>query len=632
MKSSYIYLTVFLLSVCGYSQCIQNGGFENGISGYTFSRNIPIMNGPDINDCSVDTGDFIAPIPAINPILNQFYQQDATLVDIGNDPFLYSYGISVPRVSTGTRAIKLNKTSGGDDIVTMSKTVQSGNTNFINFDFSLIASEHPDEPGKQPFFSARLYDQNNNIVNINEICLKPDSNNPLFSVYTTQDNYGDDYYINYTGWQCAKLYFPDEFINTPLRLEFIIADCTEYGHFATVYIDNITCENTCNSSFLGNLKLNPLNYNCPKDPFSVCGTYAAPQNATLTSMSLKIIENGTVVTTLNNPQILNGSFCFVINPAILGNSGNYELYVSAVFTMSNGSNYTLFDSSSVAGSDINFGINTEDAVVNGSILSWSDISYGYIIEFVADGNCCPDNPAPTVTTSYNTTLSNNYFDLASISELFNYNCFRWRIKALDCGDFSSWCCLAYDGSAYSNLLEDQCYPEGLEPCLPNYHAVITETGNSFEQREQWITAVNTIQNGADVTYKAGNYVELQPGFNTLTGAIFIAQIENCVIQQEITSATATALKSKYEGNLLENNLASKNHSNFTVYPNPTNSTITVKFEDSVSQFSIYDVTGKQLISIANTTENEVVIDLSNLANGIYFLTADGTPIQKVIKN
>jgi hypothetical protein len=50
----------------------------------------------------------------------------------------------------------------------------------------------------------------------------------------------------------------------------------------------------------------------------------------------------------------------------------------------------------------------------------------------------------------------------------------------------------------------------------------------------------------------------------------------------------------------------------TIYPNPANSTITIKGLNGVAQ--VFDVNGKKVMNITNTTVN-----VSSLANGTYFI-------------
>ncbi len=65
-------------------------------------------------------------------------------------------------------------------------------------------------------------------------------------------------------------------------------------------------------------------------------------------------------------------------------------------------------------------------------------------------------------------------------------------------------------------------------------------------------------------------------------------------------------------------------SNFTVFPNPANDFISIKMtstDQSSGKFSISDVLGKTLLTLEVANQNEV--DISALANGVYFVRAEG---------
>ena len=79
--------------------------------------------------------------------------------------------------------------------------------------------------------------------------------------------------------------------------------------------------------------------------------------------------------------------------------------------------------------------------------------------------------------------------------------------------------------------------------------------------------------------------------------------------------------------------------NYLVYPNPTTGKITIRNEESgmSSEIGIYDMAGKKLLSHTPLTSHSsplIEIDISHLANGMYFLkvqTNNGTVMKKVVK-
>ncbi|MEL6810012.1 MAG: T9SS type A sorting domain-containing protein [Bacteroidota bacterium] len=67
-----------------------------------------------------------------------------------------------------------------------------------------------------------------------------------------------------------------------------------------------------------------------------------------------------------------------------------------------------------------------------------------------------------------------------------------------------------------------------------------------------------------------------------------------------------------------------------VYPNPVSEKLTIQVSDAVvPRVEVYSLMGEKLVSTS-----EMVLDLSNMANGIYFVTVTtdrGTLVQKIVK-
>ncbi|HKO41125.1 MAG TPA: T9SS type A sorting domain-containing protein, partial [Nitrososphaeraceae archaeon] len=71
----------------------------------------------------------------------------------------------------------------------------------------------------------------------------------------------------------------------------------------------------------------------------------------------------------------------------------------------------------------------------------------------------------------------------------------------------------------------------------------------------------------------------------------------------------------------------------SIYPNPTNSVINIKCENSIKSIELYDVQGRILVTKMVSDNNEV-LDISNKSNGIYFLkitSENGIKVEKIIK-
>lgn len=616
-----------------------NGDFEQGLAGYTFTRRS--NTGFDILNCEITTRN--APFfNAFIPSINNFNTEGATLVtQPGFDPSLLPFNIQVPMIHSGNSSIKLNRSTGGTDITTMTSTIRPS-TNEIGFYYSLIVENpHPDIPADQPFFTVRIY-RDNQIVNTNNICLTADVSNPLFFPNVPAPTKPS---ILYTDWLCDRIKIPDEMVGLDLILEFVIADCGQGGHFGTVYIDDI-CD-TCERPGFGSIQIDNKGFNCPTTPFNVCGLITMPveNNGNPTSVTLNVVEESTgqIVNTYTNVIITNPTaslferrFCFTVDPSIYPN-GEYTFVAIANF-----GSHEVSDFGATNSIDLSFNSNAavlDSFVVRGDLF-WTDSEESYDLEFLVDSVCCPNSTViDPIPAYYATTVTENHINLYSVAAKLNYECFRWRIKT-SCG-WSEWCCLTtyfgYDfpSNAYwGNAYEPACYDGSINLCEPFLYEADPVAANSsqFEQREQYITAVNIINNNANVMYQAGNYVELLPNFNALNSSVFTAQIEECVPQTVFTKSSDRT-KDDTENTIYLVKQSAQPNNGFNVYPNPTEGMLSVRSDIKINLFTITDMTGKEIKRISNNqTSGEIRINISEFPSGIYLLSADGQVIQKIIKN
>ena len=347
-------------------QCV-NGDFENSTAGYSFWSDAhpqPASGTAFFLSCATPTAPtaFNVVTPATNDL-----NAAVTLIDDTSpsyqqyDPTLAGLGVNIPTLfaSGGNKCIKLNNEQGygSSDITTVSRYFPNINQATIDFNFSLIMDNKPAHGQPiQPFFRVRVLDQFNNVVD--EICIIANPDNCLFNVIYVSSKRR----VLYTDWICARLNV-GEILNQPGTIEFTISDCQPSAHFGTVYIDNI-CGSICASPKLGALNTNATNINCPdiigNTPIQVCGTYSPPYNATLSSMTLNITQNGTVIGTVNTPtQLTANTFCFTILPSMFGASptGNFEFQIAANFTVNCPAGtfiYTISDNSANVGPDVTF--------------------------------------------------------------------------------------------------------------------------------------------------------------------------------------------------------------------------------------------------------------------------------------
>ncbi|MXN89985.1 T9SS type A sorting domain-containing protein [Flavobacterium sp. Sd200] len=368
-----------------------NGGFENGITDEYLFRFRDVGLNLDFDcDITLETLNLNPFIPnSIIPI-NDFNNQITLVnndisVNDGEDPILSGYpNLNISRVHTGTNAIKLNNNIGGYGVTRMTKRFPV-NSDFITFSYSLILqnpnpSNHT--PIDQPHFMVRLYDAQHEIVS--DLCIVADvSDTETFDSVV----YGN-LPLLYTGWQCGRLFTDGMENGEEATLEFIITDCGQGGHYGTVYIDDICVSESCRSVFpMVHLDVNPNVPNCPDFPIQVCGIFQLPINndnppveGTLTTMTLNILQEGSVVGTVNTFTVDGNQFCFELDQSDFGNavSGSYEYQAIGTF---------LLGTETVIGEDTSANIGP-DAIFN---------------------NCIPSPPCPyclTITTDVTTGTDN----------------------------------------------------------------------------------------------------------------------------------------------------------------------------------------------------------------------------------
>jgi hypothetical protein len=523
-------------------QCV-NGGFEDGVANYTF-RAFEVYPSTHLADgCSTNAGSSYTPTG-----LNQF-QNRATLVSPGNEPLLAALNIFINRVRNGNRAIKLSpnpvtaSTDGQNGNVTAMSRNFIINENQIDFSFLHIGSVVPVNSHTQPTFRYKLIDNVSN-AELRSVCIRMNNGDCRYrQVPDTRPGWSGTI-ISYTPqWVCERINTAD-LIGRNVRLEFLVSDCEFRGHFSTVYLDDI-CGVTCEPTW-GSINLNPVNINCPTEPFNICGTIAAGPGNTLQDIHVNVLnQSGSGVGSITNYTVTGNTFCCTVNPSVFGSNpaGNYYFQAVANITSTCGTKSVF------------------------------DVKVGT----VSFNNCC----LPTLTLVSGTdNMTNN-----------SANAVSWR------------------------------------------------------ERSDWIRASNIVNvgnanTGDGVVYHAGNFVELNPGFEAMSGSQFSAYIQGCtggfvykanndvkfdyVIEEPKEDTTIHLVK----------NVNGK--SRVSLYPNPTNNFLTVSYNIGFNQVRITSIDGKTVFNQKSDISNSKQIDVSNLKNGIYTLsivtTEGATLTEKLIKN
>ncbi len=186
-----------------------------------------------------------------------------------------------------------------------------------------------------------------------------------------------------------------------------------------------------------------------------------------------------------------------------------------------------------------------------------------------------------------------------------------------------------DGETYSQTFS--CTP----PCPINVTITGTYT-TPLTESQTWIksNAVTIIPATAIVKLDAdpvNGYVELNPGFETQPGALFIAQaLDGCgsgIPSRQSHSITRAAQSLLGNGH---QDLAKLDDA-IKVYPNPTKGRITVQHQSPIKLLQVYNANGLLLQTIREVKTTSAEIDLGAYPSGIYLLRADGKMAGKVMK-
>lgn len=146
----------------------------------------------------------------------------------------------------------------------------------------------------------------------------------------------------------------------------------------------------------------------------------------------------------------------------------------------------------------------------------------------------------------------------------------------------------------------------------NFVSGEVQSGETQSHQANWLIISSIpIYSGANVTYLAGDYIDLRPGFRAENGSVFDARIGDCSTSQK--NSIEEMEVSLDDLSLLDN------------YPNPFSQSTTIEFnlpESTLVQLQVYDMTGKM---VASLIEDEILeagkhssrFEAGDLTNGIY---------------
>lgn len=140
-----------------------------------------------------------------------------------------------------------------------------------------------------------------------------------------------------------------------------------------------------------------------------------------------------------------------------------------------------------------------------------------------------------------------------------------------------------------------------------------------------------VQSGANITYKAGESIDILPGVTVQAGSVFLAQIAPVICSDGLDYLYKTGgTKEEEERPIVKEDnktipTTEAARQGFTVYPNPATSVITLQVTDKSlfnKPFVVMDMLGNAVYK-GRTANVQQRIDISTLSSGIYYITING---------
>lgn len=178
-------------------------------------------------------------------------------------------------------------------------------------------------------------------------------------------------------------------------------------------------------------------------------------------------------------------------------------------------------------------------------------------------------------------------------------------------------------------------------CVDIINLIVTDVDNPvYEQAANSITSTATVEASffnqtKHVYYKAGNYIELQEGFEAREGGFFEAGIGDCgedyfdtntgiPASEPVIVSNAPSEEPREEAAFGRTLSAPEGPTALRLYPNPANTHLTVELSRTEglqnATLHVFDLTGRLLMSRQwNGESPREELDISRLAAGSYFI-------------
>jgi hypothetical protein len=290
------------------------------------------------------------------------------------------------------------------------------------------------------------------------------------------------------------------------------------------------------------------------------------------------------------------------------------------------------------GNAIDESINTNDGTVNGATLTTdrfgnpnSAYSFDGVSNIITSQLSVPLQSDWSINFWFKSSNINNNFQGQNIlgigSDTYGWGSAGFQISGQitpgQCPNFT------YLNQMYLFDASTQCGGNFLNAGIYNnqwYQIVITKNNLNYQVKINNSTTTSNILQDINIDQLAfGNRAQLP--FQYFYGLIDDIGIWNrALTQQEITALYNSSSVGVTEF---------KNNNLFSVYPNPAKNQLNIKADVLLlnSNYTIYDYTGKLVLSGKLTSENSI-IELNNLSQGIYLLTVGDNKKQtfKIVKD
>ena len=231
--------------------------------------------------------------------------------------------------------------------------------------------------------------------------------------------------------------------------------------------------------------------------------------------------------------------------------------------------------------------------------------------FIQSGGYYFGTNSPNATLNYFFELQPGTFQL-NIANWANNGLEFFQLRNLLTGE------ILVDNQSFTDIYTSELFEVcPLEECPEELVWTTDFSDETTTLHATTIYANNNIVGSSNITYKAGNSVNLLPGFTVQAGSEFLATIEDCpppinTIEPEIEQIMTTSKVA---------------NQNLTVYPNPFTNQTTIEYtleEEAAVTLQIVDLLGQQISKlVADPVQtaglHQVTFNRQQLQGGTYFV-------------